>query len=105
MYGVPATTLQGFASASFRDRTCALVAALHEDGSVMLKYWDPAINDWHPEAKLKPANESAETSGFSTIALTADGRLYGIVASNGTIQELRMDQNDPYSFHYVGDVA
>ncbi|KAK8137377.1 hypothetical protein PG984_005317 [Apiospora sp. TS-2023a] len=105
MYGVPTTTLQGFASASFRNRTCALVAALLEDGSVMLKYWDPAINDWHPEAKLKPGSESAETVGFSTIAMTADARLYGMVANNGTIQELWMDQNDPYSFHYVGNVA
>lgn len=105
MYGVPTTELQGFASASFRNRTCALVAALLEDGSVMLKYWDPAINDWHPEAKLNPGNDSAETGGFSTIAMTADGRLYGMVTSNGAIQELRMDQNDPYSFHYVGDVA
>ncbi|KAK7906421.1 hypothetical protein PG985_016427 [Apiospora marii] len=105
MYGVPATALQGFASASFRGRTFALVAALHEDGSVLLKYWDPAIFDWHPEVKLQPVNGSSETPGFSTIAMTPDGRLYGIVASNGTIQEFRMDPNDPYSFHYMGDVA
>ncbi|KAK6821214.1 hypothetical protein PG987_015614 [Apiospora arundinis] len=104
MYDVSTTTLQGFASASFRNRTCALVAALVADGMVMLKYWDPAINDWHPEAKFKPGSQTAETSGFSTIAMTANGRIYGILANNGTIQELRMDQNDPYSFHYVGDV-
>ncbi|KAK7984606.1 hypothetical protein PG989_012008 [Apiospora arundinis] len=104
MYDVPTTILQGFASASFRNRTCALVAALVADGMVMLKYWDPAINDWHPEAKFKPGSQTAESSGFSTIAMTANGRLYGMLANNGTIQELRMDQNDPYSFHYVGDV-
>ncbi|KAK8036075.1 hypothetical protein PG993_008689 [Apiospora rasikravindrae] len=103
MYGIPATASQGFAAASFRGRTCALVAALFGDGSVKVKYWDPAINNWHPEAKLKLLNESAET-GFSTIAMTADARLYG-KANSGTIQEFRMDQDDPYSFHYVGDVA
>ena len=105
MYGIPASTGQGFAAASFRGRTYAIVAALFPDGSVTVKYWDPGKYDWLPEAKLKLVNESIEAkTRFSAIAMTADATLYGMVNSS-TIQELRMDQNDPYSFRYVGDVA
>ncbi|KAK8054442.1 hypothetical protein PG994_009509 [Apiospora phragmitis] len=100
MYDIPPSVSQGFAAVSFRGRTCALVAALVKDGSVKVKYWDPLINDWHSEEKIKLLNESAET-GFITIAMTPDARLYG-KANSGTIQELRMDQDDPYSFSLRG---
>ncbi|KAK8099797.1 hypothetical protein PG999_010171 [Apiospora kogelbergensis] len=105
MYGIPMKTGQGFAAASFHGRTHAFVAALFPDGSVSVKYYDPGLDDWHPEAKLKLANESTETvARFSAIAMTADARLYGMVNSS-IIQELRMDQTDPYTFHHVGDIV
>ncbi|KAI0133946.1 hypothetical protein BJ170DRAFT_180085 [Xylariales sp. AK1849] len=94
------STLQQFAATSFSDRQHAFIAALFPDGSVIGKHWDPTLNDWHDQAELKLLDNPQ--ANFSTIAMTADVRFYGI--ANSSIQEYQMDSEDPYTFHWLGKV-
>ncbi|KAI0484098.1 hypothetical protein GGR56DRAFT_679506 [Xylariaceae sp. FL0804] len=116
MYDVQPSALNQFAATSFANRTHAFVAALVPNGTVAGRHWDPALNDWHPRAQVNlvvdngtgPGPEAANAnanSSFSTIAMTADARLYGAVAADGSVQEYEMDSADPYTFHWVGEVS
>ncbi|KAI1337273.1 hypothetical protein F5Y15DRAFT_157970 [Xylariaceae sp. FL0016] len=102
LYDVEPSSLQHFAAASFRDRMHAFMAALSPDGTVTGKHWDPDLNDWYPEALIKFLD--GPTANFSTIAMTADARFYGI-ALDGITQEYEMDTTDPYTFHWLGQVS
>ncbi|KAI1859017.1 hypothetical protein JX265_010494 [Neoarthrinium moseri] len=94
------TTLQQFAATSFRDRKHAFLGALYSNGSIVGKHYDPDLENWHIQAEINLVD--SPPTNFSTIAMTADARLYGI--SNGTIQEYQMDVDDPYTFQWLGGV-
>ncbi|KAK9419154.1 hypothetical protein SUNI508_01131 [Seiridium unicorne] len=98
--GIQPTSLQQFAATSFRERKHVLMGALFSNGSVVGKHYDPDLGNWHNQAELNLV-DSPQTN-FSTIAMTADARLYGI--SNGMIHEYDMDGDDPYTFHWLGAV-
>ncbi|KAI8635548.1 hypothetical protein F5Y19DRAFT_14494 [Xylariaceae sp. FL1651] len=115
LYGVPPSTMQQLAAASFRDRMHAFMVALFPNGSVTGRHWDPAPFNWLPEAKLdlligsggidNSSSNRLQPVGFSTIAMTADARLYGIAKTVGSVHEFQMDEADPYTFRWLGEVS
>ncbi|KAI0543918.1 hypothetical protein F4679DRAFT_592173 [Xylaria curta] len=97
------STLQTLAAAAFDDRRHVLLVGLGDtNGTAFGNHFDPVEYLWVGAQRLKLQGVPATTE-FSTVAMTADARLYGI--SDGVIQEYEMDQTDIYTFYFKGDVS